>query len=223
MNLNPILALALALALALTLAACSAATDPDSNRPGTDNPVGPAPDVSLLSGTVTDYSGPAGTLVAGTAFGSSDDFGRGTIDAQGNFMLDLDDPVPDEELETPPFCADIAVSDPAFRWGVVSGLSVYEGDAFAVGTSLAAEDPRNNPGVYVFEMRIFTDRDVSLQGTCDAGTDEELTLDLDLEAGWNAVRIEAADGPDYYQRLRDGGVPGAQWYPVPESGLIVLE
>ena len=149
----------------------------------------------MFSGRVADYSGPAGTLEAQDFSGVN--VGAGSINADGRFMLELNETPPDLTGKTivPEGCPNLSVSDPS-----VQGVEVTQINVVSKGQSVGNLEQvriRSNDEVYAATSvtRIYADRDVSIEGRCFApGTDGEVSImyTLNYQRGWNVSRSESS-------------------------------
>ena len=147
---------------------------------------------NIISGQVADYDGPTRTLEAQDFNDVS--LGTGSISADGSFTLELIEPAP--ELVNRPIvytegCPYLRTSD-----GGAKGLMVDEINVIANGQTVGALAQGSidiNDEPFVAVVRVYADRDVTVEGTCaPLSTDGEsiTTYDLDYEQGWNISLLE---------------------------------
>lgn len=146
-------------------------------------------------------------VVAETRFGLSwfpVEVGRGNVDGAGAFVLRFHQPLPLEaEIAVPvgrlfegQSCAGLAFSDPAARVVLIRELRIVPDGApceycETLATLYLASGPRDRlaaTGDMVVRW-LYTDRDLSIEGTCAYGWGSE-TYALDLHTGWNTMLLE---------------------------------
>ena len=154
------------------------------------SPAIPAEDPRTFSGTVQSYTGGAAELAAVVLLEDSETtLGSGSIDANGSFSYELPETVSAEGLQplSSAFCEGVSFSNeaqvaPVFSLEVRSGgtLAGFLGQA----TSEGVVSGFNLTDGAIIVRRIYSDREVTVTGTCDFSPD---TYDLRLRQGWNIV------------------------------------
>jgi hypothetical protein len=168
------------LPICLLLNACGGNTSPESP--------------SLLSGKVNNYTLGAGNLIAVEQLGdfefSGKNVGKGQIQADGTFTLQLDE-VSETILSagTILFCDDLQVSDKNTRIYTIAQLylqlnGAVTGTLLQASANFATNTIRTGDKAIV---RWYADRDTTIKGSCDSAT----LFNLELKKGWNRVVFEA--------------------------------
>ena len=145
-----------------------------------------------FSGQVANYTGPAGTLEAQDF--NDVDLGTGFISADGSFTLELIELA--TELVNRPIvytegCPYLRTSDRGAKGLMVDEINVVANGQTVGALAQGSIDVNDEPFVSV--IRIYADRDVTVEGTCaplSADGESITTYDLDYKQGWNISLLE---------------------------------
>ena len=151
----------------------------------------PPPAPTILSGQAQNYEGPARTLTATDFFGTT--LGTGTLEADGNFSLELEASVAEDAREpvtSLATCPDITFSDPDALMTSLANINVTD-EGEVVGYLYTDIYTSRSASSLMLLQRIYVDREVAIKGECPASDGAgDLSVNLELQAGWNIITVE---------------------------------
>jgi hypothetical protein len=142
---------------------------------------------NILSGKAIGYDGGAFTIEAilNNGAASYDVVGKGSIDAEGNFNLELDDPIPVEFIATQTFCGGV---NETVDGGIVSTLIVTNGETILGSIGQASTRGILNGSTTIGQVgaRMYVTQDKTIVGIGKC-VDVNFQYDLRLKKGWNLL------------------------------------
>jgi hypothetical protein len=171
----------------LALTACQSSIDQNSG--------------TVISGKVEGWNLSAqkvATQFSNTA--SSKLIGNGTIEANGQFRLDLPDLIPEADLNTFTGCKDMVLT-PDFKIGVMPGVGVLSETGKVLGLIILSNTDFNLKGSIPVAGQastgwFYTNKNSSARGTCPGSVGSTFTYDVDLKPGWNPLLVEYTSASD---------------------------
>jgi hypothetical protein len=147
---------------------------------------------SIISGKVEGWS--LGAQKVATQFSNTASnklIGNGTIEANGQFRLDLPDLIPEADLNIFTGCTDMVIT-PDFKIGVIPGVGVYSETGKILGLIVYANTNFSTTGSTPIAGQastgwFYTNKNSSARGTCLGSVGSTFTYDVDLKPGWNPL------------------------------------
>jgi hypothetical protein len=158
--------------------------------------------IRIISGKVEGWN--LGVQKIATQFtntAGSKPIGSGSIDADGQFRLDLPTVIADADLSSAVACSDLVVT-PGSRVGIIPGIGVisetgkvlglivYSNTSFSVTGSTPVAGQTSTGWMY-------TNKNTVARGSCSGSQATAFTYDIDLQPGWNSVLSEVTTASNF--------------------------